>query len=78
MGCNCKKINRFADAYGVKEEESLFGKINRLFYRTILFVITILLSIVVIPCVIFVAIYRIFWGKDNKITLPKFMRKYME
>ena len=78
MSCNCKKINRFADAYGIKEEESIFGSLSRLFYKTILFLITISLSIVVIPCLIVIVIYRIFWGKDNKITLPKFMRKYME
>ena len=78
MGCNCKKINSFEEKFGVAEEESLLAKFNRLFYKMLLFTITIALSVVVIPCIVLASIYKIFWGKDNKLILPRFMRKYME
>jgi len=78
MACSCKKINRFEDAFGVPEEESILGKSGRYFNKAILFLIALGLSIVIVPCVILVAIYKIVWGKDNRIILPKFISKYME
>lgn len=78
MGCNCKKTRSFEEKHGVAEEETLLGKFNRRFIRTILFIIAIAFVIVLLPIIMFVAIYKICFGNDNRITLPKFMRKYLE
>lgn len=77
MACNCKKTRRFEEKHGVKEEETLLGKFFRWGIRVLLFSIAIVFSIVLVPIIIFLAIYNICFG-DNKITLPKFMRKYLE
>ena len=78
MGCGCKKVRSFEEKHGVPEYESLSGKVYRHFLRVVLFLIAIALAIVVTPILIFVTIYKLTFGKDNKITLPKFMRKYLE
>lgn len=77
MGCNCKRVNSFEEEHGTEEYESTIGKFYRNIWRVAFFLITIALAVIVIPFIIFAAIYEIFWG-NNKITLPKFMRKYLE
>lgn len=77
MACNCKRAQSFVEKNGIQEQENLFTKSVRLFYRITFFLIAIAIAFVVIPILIFVAIYKICFG-NNKITLPKFMRKYLE
>lgn len=77
MGCNCKRVKSFEEKRGIEEEETILGKIFRKGLRILLFLIAIAFSIVLVPIIIFLAIYNICFG-DNKITLPKFMRKYLE
>lgn len=76
MACNCKNTRRFEEKNGVEEQETLLSKFNRYTLRLTLFLIAIVFSIVIIPILIFVAIYKICFG-DSKIILPKFMRKYL-
>lgn len=78
MGCGCKKVRSFEEKHGTPEYENFNGKILRNFLKVVLFLIAIVLSIVVIPVLIFVIIYKLIFGKDTRITLPKFMRKYLE
>ena len=78
MACNCKRAQSFEEKYGVKEYESFLSKYNRLFFRSLLFLFAILAATAIVPIIIGVVIYKMFFGKDMKITLPKFMRKYME
>jgi hypothetical protein len=78
MGCNCKRVKSFEEKYGVPEYETVNAKIYRNFLRVVLFAIAVVLAIVLTPVLIFVTIYKLTFGKDNKITLPKFMRKYLE
>ena len=78
MGCNCKNVRTFEDKHGIEEEQSLLGKFNKKVIRMILFLIAIAFTVVLTPIIIVVAIYKMCFGRDNKITLPKFMRKYLE
>ncbi len=78
MACNCKRIKRFEDTFGIPEEESILSKVMRIMSKVLLFLIAIGLTIVIAPCITLIAIYKIVWGKDNRIVLPKFIRKYME
>lgn len=78
MGCGCKRVNSFEEKHGVPEYESFSGKAFRNFLRVLFFLIAIVLAIIVTPILIFVIIYKLIFGKDNKITLPKFMRKYLK
>jgi lipopolysaccharide/colanic/teichoic acid biosynthesis glycosyltransferase len=78
MACNCKRVQSFEEKHGVKEYESFLAKYNRLFFRCLFFLIAILATVVIAPIVIVVAIFKMFFGEDMKLTLPKFMRKYME
>lgn len=77
MACNCKRVQSFEEKHGIEEEQTFLGKIFRKGLRILLFLIAIAFSIVLVPIIIFLAIYNICFG-DNKITLPKFMRKYLE
>lgn len=78
MACNCKKKMVLEDNYGTKEEENILSKINRYFWKCVIFFVFIALSIIVIPTMIFVAIYQIVFAKEPKIVLPKFLGKYMK
>lgn len=78
MSCNCKKKMALEDNYGILEEESILGKINRYFWKTIIFLTFIGLSVIVIPILIFVAIYQICFKERPKIVLPEFLGKYMK
>ena len=78
MACNCKKKMVLENEYGVKEEENIVSKVNRYFWKCIIFLVFVALAIIVIPVLIFMAIYQIVFKKDSKIVLPKFLGKYMK
>lgn len=78
MACNCKKKMVLEENYGTKEEENVLSKINKYFWKCVIFLVFIALSIIVIPTMIFVAIYQIVFAKEPKIVLPKFLGKYMK
>ena len=77
MACSCKRAKKFEQKYGVKQEESLLMKGNRYFFKALFFIIALGMGVIVIPYILVYSLYAIFFG-DNKITLPKFMRKYLE
>jgi ABC-type antimicrobial peptide transport system permease subunit len=77
MACNCKRAKKFEEKYGVPQEETISSKIVRYFFKIFFFIAAILIAIVVVPYIMCYALYSIFFG-DNKITLPKFLRKYLE
>ena len=77
MACNCKKAREFEEKNGVPQEESIVMKLNRYFFKVLFFVIAIVLAIVIIPYIILYAVYAMFFT-NGEITLPKFLRKYME
>ena len=77
MACNCKKASKFAEENGTPQEEDLITKVNTAIFRIFFFMVTVVLAIIIVPYIIFYAIYASFFG-DNKITLPKFLRKYMQ
>ena len=77
MACSCKRVASFEEQHGIEEEETLLGKMTRNTFRVVFFLITIGLLVILVPIVLFAAIYNIFFG-DNKITLPRFMRKYLQ
>lgn len=78
MACNCKKAKKFEEKYGDKEYENALAKVTRYGWRVIMFTILVVLAIVVTPIMIFVAIYKIAFGKNNTIVLPKFLGKYLK
>ena len=78
MACNCKKKMVLEDNYGTKEEENVLSKVNRYFWKCIIFLTFMALSVAVIPIMVFVAIYQIVFAKEPKIVLPKFLGKYMK
>ena len=77
MGCNCKRAKKFQEKYGVPEEEGILDIVVRKSFKIFFLIITILIAIVAVPYLVGYATYSIFFG-DNKITLPKFLRKYLE
>lgn len=77
MGCNCKKAKNFEEKNGVKQEENLVAKLTRYGYKCVFFIIAMAFALIAAPFLVFYAIYAITFG-NNKITLPKFMRKYLE
>lgn len=77
MACNCKRAKEFQEKYGVPEKEGILDIVGRNIFKAFFFVVAVLIAIVAVPYVVGYAIYSIFFG-DNKITLPKFLRKYLE
>ena len=77
MACDCKRAKNFEEKNGVREEENIIMKIYRFGVKIFFFVITFLLALIIVPYLVLYSVYSIFFG-DNKITLPKFLRKYLE
>jgi hypothetical protein len=77
MSCSCKRAQKLEQEHGVPQEESLLTKFIRYGFKIFFFVIAIVITAIAVPYVMFYAIYSMFFG-DNKITLPKFLRKYLE
>ena len=78
MSCNCKKRVEFEETYGVKENETFFRKCSRFFFRIVIFLLLLVLSIIIVPTLIFMIIYQFSFKGEAKITLPKFLGKYMK
>jgi hypothetical protein len=78
MACNCKKGVQMEDKYGVKEDESFLVKLPRFAFKTLVFLITLVLAIVVTPIMILFVLYKLFFAKNREIILPKKLRKFIE
>lgn len=77
MGCNCKRAKKFQEKYGVPEEEGILDIVVRKAFKVFFILVAIAIAIVAVPYLVGYSVYSIFFG-DNKITLPKFLRKYLE
>ena len=56
MGCNCKKVRTLEDDYGVKEDETLLGRLYRYMWRVIIFLLLSAIVIITLPILCFVFI----------------------
>jgi len=77
MSCNCKKKIVLEDKYGENVEENFLNKASRFLVKGLIFLIFCVLAIVIIPIMVFMAIYQLTFGK-GRIVLPKFLGKYMK
>jgi lipopolysaccharide/colanic/teichoic acid biosynthesis glycosyltransferase len=77
MACNCKKKIEIEDKYGVPQEETTLEKGFRLSYRVMIFTFAILITMVVAPTIIIIALYKMIFKNSEPIVLPEFMSKYM-
>ena len=77
MGCNCKRKMEIEEKYGTPMSESLGEKIVRFAKRLFLFVFTVLASVIMVPIITIVAIYKLTISKNLEIVPPKFLRKYL-
>ena len=78
MGCNCKRGFEIQEKYGVKEKESFFDKIYKYGWKIIISFLFLVLSIVIAPIIIVMAMYQIVSGNDKPIVLPKQLGKYLK
>lgn len=77
MGCNCKKINKVTEKYGMDEEKSLLYKVAVSLYRIVLFLFALVMAVVITPVIVVVAMYKICFTDDRRIVLPKPLSKHM-
>ena len=78
MSCNCKKKMVLEDTYGTKEEESIYQKSIRFFWRIVMFALMLVMACVLVPILIFVIIFQIAFKNNIKVTLPNFLGKYLK
>jgi hypothetical protein len=76
MSCSCKKVKKLGDKYGVEEKETLFGKCTRMLFKTGIFLITIVMGLIITPIVLVVGLFKTFFMKKKRITIPMFLTKY--
>lgn len=74
MGCNCKKVRTLEDDYGVKEDETLLGRLYRYMWRVIIFLLLSAIVIITLPILCFVFIYKMVFSNNMSFVLPKFLR----
>jgi hypothetical protein len=77
MGCSCKKKKEIEDKYGVEEEKTILGEVNRFIWKVVFFIMMLCIAVVVIPFTIIAAIYTMAFSKNKTIYLPKFLGKYL-
>ena len=74
MGCNCKKA-RLLQQMAEREKEPILTKMFRYFMKIVMFLITIGLSIVIVPILFVVVVYKVIFGDmTTPIVLPKFVK----
>ena len=78
MACNCKKKIAIETKYGEPIEQTWFDKIYTIGLKTIGFLIMLVIAIILVPIVIVVAIYKMFFSKNKAIVLPDFLGKYLK
>ena len=77
MACNCKRAKKFAEENEIPQYDNIVAKVNKWLFIVFFFILAVFLAVIIVPYIVFYSVYAIFFG-DNKITLPKFLRKYME
>ncbi len=71
MACNCKNKIRMEERYGTKVDDGAVSRTLNFLLKVFVFLIVILMGVVITPIVFIVAIYKIFFGKDKGIIIPK-------
>lgn len=77
MACNCKKKIEIETKYGEPMEQTWFSKMYVLGTKVVVFLIVLSIVIVLVPILIVVSIYKMFFSKNKAIVLPKFLSKYL-
>ncbi len=78
MGCNCKRVAEFESKHGTQMDETTPMRYARLSLRVLFFAIAIALTVVLTPIIIVWAVYKLCFGKNNDLQMPKFLAKYMK
>ena len=76
MSCSCKKVKKLGDKYGVEEKETLLGKCVKMLYKIGMFLIIVALGLIITPIVLVVGLFKTFFMKNKRITIPRFLTKY--
>ena len=78
MACNCKKALELQKK-GTRVRESVLEKSARYGLKSILFVITLLTGVVLIPIILAIVIYKLCFGDMSKpIVMPKFLSNFIK
>jgi hypothetical protein len=73
MACNCKKALELQKK-GTRVRESVFEKCVRYGLKSVLFVITLAVGIILTPVIFVAAIYKLCFGDMSKpMVVPKFL-----
>jgi len=78
MACNCKRKIDLEKKYGVRQTETILGKVRRFMLKILIFIFLMAMILVATPIMIVVVIYRIAFKGDTAIVLPKFLGKYIK
>lgn len=74
MGCNCKRA-RLLQQKAERENEPILTKLFRYFLKFVMLLITIGLSVVLVPILFVVAVYKVIFGDmTTPLVLPKFVK----
>lgn len=68
MGCNCKKVKKTHDILS-NDKENKIGLVS----RTVIFIITLFVSLFFIPMVFLYLMFFVITGRSTRITLPRFI-----
>lgn len=71
MGCSCKNKIAMEEKYGTIVESGPIERFLNLLIRIFIFLIVVSLTIILVPIVLIVVIYNIFFGKNKGISVPK-------
>ena len=78
MACNCKRVTKLEEEFGVNEEVTWFGKTIRYTVKTILLLIVFIIAAIILPFYFAKIMFKSFYGNDVIIPLPKVLSKYLK
>ena len=78
MACNCKKKRDIEAKYGEPIEETWLDKAYKYAIRVLVFFILLCLSVILVPIIVVVAMYKLTFAKNPMITLPTFLGKLIK
>lgn len=71
MSCNCKNKIALEEQYGTPIEVGPIEKFFNFLLKVFVFLIVVFMTLVLTPIIFIVAIYKMFFGKDKGIMIPK-------
>ncbi len=75
MACNCKRKRKFEEVNGIPINDTILAKAKIFGLKVLTFVTLLCLSVILVPIIVIVAMYKMAFTKDPTIVIPRLFGK---